>query len=126
MAAEKQFEHKITKFLESKGIYPLGMEQQKMTVEPIGYYNKRWGGGKYIKAGLPDYQIVIHSVCLEVEVKAPTGVVSELQKQKITQINQAGGIGFVVYPKDFEEFKKIIEKVVNECPKNIPDLVIQQ
>ena len=38
MAAEKNFEHKMTKFLESKGIYALGTERQKMTVDPCGYY----------------------------------------------------------------------------------------
>lgn len=127
MAAEKQFEHRITRFLESKGIYALGTEQQKMTIEPVGYYNKRFGGTQYVKSGLPDYQIVIHGVCFEVEVKAPKGVVSEVQKQKIQQINLSGGIGIVLYPKDFDEFKKIIEKVVNmDCPKNILDSVILQ
>jgi len=115
IAEEKQFEHKMTRYLESLGIYPLGTEKQKMTVPPVGYYNKRWGGGKYVKAGLPDYQIVVKGVCIEVETKAPRGVVSQLQKQKLEQVNESGGIGLVLYPKDFDEFKKTIERMVNHA-----------
>ena len=124
MPAEKNFEHKITDFLESHGIYALGTPKQKMIMKPVGYYCKRWGGGKYIKAGLPDYQIVIHGICIEVEVKAPRGRVSELQQQKLDQINHAGCYGLVLYPSGFEKFKKFIYEVVTICPKNIPDLVI--
>lgn len=109
MGAEKRFEGKLTAWLESIGVYPLGTEQQKMTVPPIGYYMKRWGGGKYVKAGLPDYQIVVKGVCIEVETKAENGVVSQLQKQKLEQINESGGFGVVLYPQQFDEFKRIVE-----------------
>lgn len=115
MGAEKNFEHKMTKYLESLGIYPLGTEKQKMTIPPVGYYCKRWGGGKYVKAGLPDYQIVVNGQCIEVETKAPRGVVSQLQKQKIEQINISNGLALVLYPKGFDEFKKIIERMVNHA-----------
>lgn len=59
MAAEKQFENRVKRYLETLGIYPLGCAHDKMTVPPVGYYEKRWGGG-YSKAGLPDMNQVIN------------------------------------------------------------------
>lgn len=108
MAAEKSFEEKLKTWLESEGIYALGTEQQKMIAEPCGYWEKRWGGGKYIKSGMPDMHIVVNSISLEVELKAPNGRPSELQIQKLNQIDNAGCMSLVLFPKDFEKFKKLI------------------
>jgi hypothetical protein len=108
MAAEKSFENKVKKFLESEGIYPLGTEKQKMTITPCGYWEKRWGGGKYVKAGMPDMHIVVNGISIEAEVKADNGTPSKLQKQKLKQIDEAECIGFVLYPDDFENFKRLI------------------
>jgi hypothetical protein len=108
MAAEKQFEERLKGWLESEGIYALGTPKQDMPVKPCGYFEKRWGGGKYTKSGMPDMHIVVNSISVEVELKAPNGKPSELQIQKINQIDDAGCIGLVLYPKDFEKFKKII------------------
>lgn len=115
MAAEKSFEEKLKKWLESEGIYALGTPEQDMFAEPCGYWEKRWGGGKYIKAGMPDMHIVVNGVSLEVELKAPNGRPSELQKQKLKQIDQAGCIGFVLFPKDFENFQRLIRHIKNYC-----------
>lgn len=57
MAAEKNFENKVKRYLESIGVYDLGTGADKMKVAPCGYYEKRWGGG-YSKAGLPDTRTV--------------------------------------------------------------------
>ena len=111
MAAEKQWEEKLKKWLESEGIYALGTPVQDMTVPPCGYWLKRWGGGKYTKAGLPDMQIVVKGICIEAELKAPNGKPSELQIQKLNQIDDAGCIGVVLYPKDFENFKKLVRYI---------------
>lgn len=108
VASEKLFENKLKRWLESRGIYPLGTDPAQMNAPPTGYWLKRWGGGQYTKAGLPDMQIVIKGVCVEAELKAPNGRPSELQKQKLKQINQSGGIGFILYPKDFDNFKKFV------------------
>lgn len=108
MAAEKRFEEKLKWWLESEGIYALGTPAQDMDVPPCGYWEKRWGGGKYTKAGLPDMHIVVNSVSVEVELKAPDGKPSELQKQKLNQIDDAKCIGVVLYPKDFERFQNMI------------------
>ena len=80
MAAEKAFEEKLKDWLESEGIYALGTERQKMTTEPCGYWEKRWGGGKYTKAGMPDMHIVVNGISVEAELKAPNGRPSPLQK----------------------------------------------
>ena len=109
MAAEKSFEEKLKVWLESEGIYALGTPKQDMSVEPCGYWEKRWGGGKYTKAGLPDMHIVVNGISIEAELKAPNGRPSELQKQKLNQIDDSGCIAVVVFPKDFENFKKLVK-----------------
>jgi len=111
MAAEKSFEEKLKKWLESEGIYALGTPVQDMTVPPCGYWEKRWGGGKYIKAGMPDMHIVVNSISIEAELKAPDGRPSELQIQKLNQIDEAGCIGMVLFPKDFDKFQKLIKYI---------------
>lgn len=109
MPAEKLFENKIKRYLVSKGIYPLGTPKDKMPLKPTGYYEKRWGGGNYTKSGLPDLHIVVNGRSIDAELKAPTGKASELQLFMINQINNSGGLAMLVYPKDFEKFKKTIE-----------------
>lgn len=96
MAAEKNFENKVKQWLESIGVYPLGTGKDKMNISPCGYYEKRWGGG-YSKAGLPDLHIVVNGINLDAELKASNGRPSELQKQKVVQINQSGSIAIILY-----------------------------
>lgn len=120
MAAEKNFENKVKKWLESIGVYSLGTGKDKMTVVPCGYYEKRWGGG-YSKAGLPDLHIVVNGINLDAELKASNGRPSELQKQKVVQINRSGSIAIILYPEGFENFKNIV-KGVKECSFPIAEL----
>ena len=108
MASEKNFENRLKGWLNSQGIYALGTAKDKMTVEPCGYYEKRWGGGQFSKSGLPDMHLVVNGISIEIELKAPNGKASELQKQKLSQIADSGAIGFVAYPDDFEKIKKLI------------------
>ncbi len=120
MAAEKNFENQVKRWLESEGIYPLGTEQQKITVTPCGYWEKRWGGG-YSKKGLPDMHIVVNGINIDAELKASDGKPSELQKHNVVQINQSGSIAMVLYPEGFEQFKSIV-KGVKECNGHIAKL----
>lgn len=85
-----------------------------MTVDPVGYYEKRWGGGIYVQAGLPDMHICVKGKSLEVELKAEHGRASEIQIRNIEQINESGGRGYIVYPKNFELLKDIIRGLINE------------
>ena len=111
MAQEKRFEERLKRWLESEGIYALGTGQQDMAVPPCGYWEKRWGGGKYVKSGMPDMHIVIRGVSLEVELKAPNGRPSELQIQKLNQIDDAGCMAMVLFPKDFEKFQRLVKHI---------------
>ena len=121
MAGEKNFENRLKKWLESEGIYPLGEPVNRMSAPPCGYWEKRWGGGRYVKSGLPDMRIVVKGLALEVELKATTGAPSDLQKRNIWQINRSGCFGFVLYPEGFENFKKIV-KGVKSCECHIAEL----
>lgn len=53
-------------------VYPLGEPVDRMSAPPCGYWEKRWGGGRYVKSGLPDMRIVVKGLALEVELKATT------------------------------------------------------
>ena len=119
MAGEKNFETRLKKWLESEGIYPLGAPVDRLGTPPCGYWEKRWGGGRYVKSGLPDMRIVVKGLALEVELKATTGTPSKLQKRNIRQINNSGGIAMVLYPEGFNTFKAMI-KGVKSCPQDVP------
>ena len=124
MAGEKNFETRLKDWLESEGIYPLGHPKDKMPVPPCGYWEKRWGGGRYVKSGLPDMRIVVNGFAFEVELKATTGTPSELQKRNIQQINASGGIAMVLYPEGFNTFKEMIKGVKN-CPLDVPIVALR-
>lgn len=119
MAGEKNFETRLKRWLESEGVYPLGHPKDQMPVAPCGYWEKRWGGGRYVKSGLPDMRIVVNGIALEVELKDTDGTPSELQKRNVRQINDSGGIAMVLYPQGFGTFKAMI-KGVKSCPQDFP------
>lgn len=124
MAAEKQFEEKLKAWLESEGIYPLGTPEQDMHTPPCGYWEKRWGGGKYTKAGLPDMHIVVCGVSIEVELKAPNGRPSALQIQKLNQIDDARCMATVLFPKDFPQFQLLVKFIKKNPPSYGTELLV--
>lgn len=123
MAAEKIFEAHLKRWLESEGIYRLGTPKQAMAVPPCGYWEKRFGS-KYSGAGWPDMHIVVHGISIEIELKAPNGRASELQKQKLSQIADAGCIGFIAKPSDFENIKALVRlaKTLNAAIPHLQDM----
>lgn len=92
MAAEKQFENKVKKFLTDNGCWVL----------------KYWAGAAFTQSGIPDLLVCCNGYFVAIELKAPNGKPSDLQKYQIRQIKKAGGVALVLYPNDFEEFKKFI------------------
>ena len=134
MPAEKTFENKVKSYLESIGCYSLGTPNQNITVPIIGYWEKRWGGGKFTKSGLPDMHVVLHGTSIELELKAPNGKPSMLQLKNLDLITKAGCNGYILvetydasvklqkwitdkYPQysnvivlDFKKFKSFCEK----------------
>ena len=102
MAREKQFENKIKKFLKEQNCY----------------YIKYWGGGQFTKSGVPDLLICCNGYFVAVEVKAENGKPSELQLYNIDEIKKAGGFAMILYPNQFEEFKKLIFLLKNVIDSN--------
>lgn len=91
MAEEKRFENKIKKYLSDNGSFYVKFFANQMT-----------------KKGIPDILSCINGYFVAVEVKAENGRPSELQKHQIKKINSVGGIGLILYPQDFEIFKKLV------------------
>lgn len=97
MAAEKNFENRVKKFLKEQGCY----------------FIKYWGGAAYTKSGVPDLLVCCNGHFVGIEVKADKGKPSELQIYNLREIDKAGGYGVLLYPKDFEKFKAFIEHLNN-------------
>lgn len=91
MAQEKQFENKIKKLLSESG----------------AYYVKYFGCG-FTQSGVPDLLACIGGRFVGIEVKADKGRPSALQIYNLKQLREAGGIGVLVYPKDYEVLKTLI------------------
>lgn len=91
MAAEKNFENRLKKFLEDEGCWFV-----------------KFFANAYTKSGIPDLLVCCNGYFVGVEVKAPNGKPSELQLWNIEKIKESGGIAMVLYPKDFDDFKKLI------------------
>jgi hypothetical protein len=60
---------------------------------------------------MPDMHIVVNGISIEAELKAPNGRPSELQIQKLNQIDDAGCIGLVLFPDDFPKFQKLVKHI---------------
>ena len=93
MGNEKNFENKVKKFLKGNGCWVL----------------KYWAGSAYTKSGIPDLLVCCNGYFLGVEVKAPNGKPSELQLYNVRKIREAHGIGIVLYPDQFDDFKYMVQ-----------------
>ena len=69
-------------------------------------------GGPYGTSGVPDIICCYKGRFLGLEVKLPTGRLTELQKRAIRKINGAGGIACRV--ESVEDVKRVIEQVDRE------------
>lgn len=92
MGNEKNFENKIKDYI----------------LHVNGWFVKYWGGAKYTKTGIPDILACINGKFYGIEVKSNIGRPSLLQLIHLSKIRTAGGIGLLLYPKDFENFKNFI------------------
>lgn len=107
MAAEKIFENKIKKYLKEQGCW----------------FIKYWAGAAFTKEGIPDILTCVNGYFVAIEVKASNGKPSELQLYNIDKINKSGGFGIILYPKNFERFKTLIEQLKNDEVEESSDLV---
>lgn len=95
MAKEKQFEEKIKRFLK---------EQKCWLV-------KYWGGGHFTTVGVPDILVCAYGQFVAVEVKAEDGEPSELQLHALHEIDKAGGVAILLFPKDYEIFTTMMHRI---------------
>lgn len=82
--------------------------QIKRYLDSIGAWHIKTHGSMFSKSGTPDIIACINGHFVAIEVKKPGGVVSELQKYHIEQIEESGGIAFVAYSLD--ETKQYLAK----------------
>lgn len=92
MAAEKNFEEKVKKYLK----------------ENRCWFLKYWGGGGFTKSGIPDLLVCCKGWFMGVEIKAPNGKPSDLQIYNLRKIDSAGGRAILLYPKDYDLFKRLV------------------
>lgn len=92
--SEKAFENKIKAYLKS-----------------IGAYFIKTHGDRFSRVGTPDIIACVNGYFVAIEVKAENGRPSELQLHHIEEIKKAGGYATILYPKDFENFKKEMTKI---------------
>lgn len=103
---EKEFEKLVKKFL---------LEQEI-------YYFKFWGGnlktssGNFVrtKKGVPDICCCVNGIFVGLELKQENGHPSYEQIDNIIHINKSGGLGLLVYPKDFLVLQIIIKKLLED------------
>ena len=92
MKSEKTFENKVKLYLKQKGAYFI-----------------KTHGDRFSKVGVPDLIVCYKGLFIGIELKAPNGKPSELQLYNLREIEKSGGISYLLYPKDFEKFKKDVE-----------------
>lgn len=109
MASEKRFETKIKKLLAESG----------------AYYVKYFGCG-FTQAGVPDILACIGGRFVGIEVKADNGRPSALQIHNLKQIQASGGVGILVYPKDYEALKDLIDALLNGLKDEAIDFVLSK
>lgn len=95
--AEKTFENKIKKFLESEGAYFV-----------------KFFANSYTKSGVPDILACINGYFVGVEVKAQNGKPSELQLYNVDKIRESGGFAMILYPSAFQKFKDFVKGLKEE------------
>lgn len=92
---EGKFQEQVIKYLKS---------------HPRCWYTKVWGGGLQ-RSGIPDILACINGLFIALELKAENGKPTPLQVYNIEQIKKSGGIGYILYPSQFEDFKREIESL---------------
>jgi Holliday junction resolvase len=92
MAAEKNFENKVKKYLRDQNCW----------------YIKYWAGPKFTKDGVPDILACCSGKFFALEVKASSGKPSLLQLVTLEKIRNSGGYGILLYPEDFNGFQQLL------------------
>lgn len=97
MSREKKLDNAVLEFIESQG----------------GWSIKYWAGARYTKKGIPDILACIDGYFFGIEDKASGGKPTMLQLKNLEWIDAAGGFGILLYPDQFENFKRFINYGLN-------------
>ena len=109
MAEEKQLDDKVLDYLDEIGAWGI----------------KYWAGAKYTKKGIPDILACIGGIFYGIEDKASNGKPKLLQLKNLEWIRQAGGYGILLYPDDFENFKKFVKSPNNMYDWYVGNIALQ-
>lgn len=94
---EKQFEKRLKDWLTAHGCW----------------FFKVFGNA-YQRSGIPDIVGCVGGRMFGIEVKAANGRPSPLQLRELRMIREAGGYARVLYPDEFEDFKKEFAQMIDE------------
>ena len=108
MAAEKQFENKVKKFLEDEGCFFV-----------------KFFANAFTKKGIPDILCCCNGYFVGIETKADDGKPTALQLKKCREIRKAGGFAWVVYPTAFEQLKQLIKGLKQDTFNRECDLILK-
>lgn len=95
--AENNITKRIKDFLKSKGIFHV-----------------KYFANAYTSVGIPDILACVKGHFVGIEVKTDIGKLSKMQEYQGEKICQSGGYWLCVRPSTFEDFKCIIEKIMEE------------
>lgn len=78
-----------------------------------GCWYVKFFANRMTRKGIPDILACVNGYFVAIEVKASNGKPSDLQIHNVTKINEAGGVAVILYPEGFEDFKRLIERLLN-------------
>lgn len=67
----------------------------------------------YTKSGVPDLLACVNGRFVAIEVKAPNGSPSELQKYNVKLINKCNGFAVIACPEQWDDLKLMILSIIN-------------
>ena len=100
LQTESKFQRKVLKWLEKNGIYAI-----------------KYNASGISQVGVPDILACLDTYFIGIELKKERGVVSEIQKYTIRQINETG-LAIVLRPSKFEDFKLLVDEFMLDMSPN--------
>lgn len=95
---ETNFKNKVIKYLKDKGIWHV-----------------KYFANMFTKSGIPDILGVLpNGKFFALELKVEPNKPTPLQIRNVELINKTHGKAYILYPKDFEQFKRDIESEVSK------------
>ena len=83
---------------------PFKEKVEKWLTDNHAWFIKYWAGSKFTKEGIPDILACVNGRFYGMELKGDGGKPSVLQLRSLKKIREAGGIGVLLYPEDFDYF----------------------